>query len=251
VAKRRIVPVTTLNILVFSTLTALATGLGALPFLFARTFSRRSLGLSNALAAGLMIAASLTLVYEGARQSFPLTLLGGAVGVGFVFLSSLLLGGNEELKLGALRGADARRALLIVGVMTVHSLTEGVGLGVSFGGGEKLGLLITIVIAVHNIPEGLAISLVLVPKGTKVWKAAAWSIFSSLPQPLVAVPAFLAVETFTPLLGAGLGFAAGAMLWMSFHELVPEALADAPRAQVAGVMALGIMAMLLAQMLLT
>jgi zinc transporter ZupT len=245
------VPVTTLNILIFSTLTAVATGLGAIPFLFAPSFSRRSLGLANALAAGLMIAASLLLVYEGARQNLALTLVGGLVGAGFVAVSSIFLGGHEELKLGALRGADARRALLIIGVMTVHSVTEGVGLGVSFGGGEKLGLLITLVIAVHNIPEGLAISLVLVPKGTRVWKAAAWSIFSSLPQPLVAVPAFLAVETFAPLLGAGLGFAAGAMLWMSFHELVPEALADAPRSEVAGVIALGIVAMLITQILLT
>src|SRR5687768_1354538 len=197
-----------------------------------------------------MIAASLGLLYEGARTGLGLTALGGLVGVGFVALSSRFLAGHEHLKLGALEGADARRALLIIGVMTVHSVTEGVGLGVSFGGGEELGLLITLVIAIHNIPEGLAISLVLVPKGTPVWRAAAWSIFSSLPQPLLAVPAFLAVETFTPLLGAGLGFAAGAMLWMSFHELVPEALEDAPRLQVAGVIVLGIAGMILTQYLL-
>jgi zinc transporter, ZIP family len=244
------VPVSTLSILFLSTLTAVATGLGAIPFLFTRTLSRRNLGLANALAAGLMIAASLGLLYEGALQGLALTAAGGVVGVAFVALSSVFLSGREDLKLGGLKGADARRALLIIGVMTVHSLTEGVGLGVSFGGGEELGLLITVVIAIHNIPEGLAISLVLVPKGTPVWRAAAWSIFSSLPQPLLAVPAFLAVEAFTPLLGAGLGFASGAMLWMSFHELVPEALADAPRRQVVGVIALGVAGMLLMQVLL-
>ena len=243
-------PVDTLSIFLLAGLTAVATGLGALPFLFTRSFSRRNLGLANALAAGLMIAASLGLLYEGGRTGVPLTALGAVIGVGFVALSSRLLGGHDELKLGALEGADARRALLIIGVMTVHSVTEGVGLGVSFGGGEELGLLITAVIAVHNIPEGLAISLVLVPKGTPVWRAAAWSIFTSLPQPLLAVPAFLAVETFRPLLGAGLGFAAGAMLWMSFHELVPEALEDAPRYQVAGVIVLGVAGMILTQYLL-
>ena len=242
--------VDTLAIFLLAALTAVATGLGAVPFLFTRTFSRRNLGLANALAAGLMIAASLGLLYEGARTGVGLTALGGLVGVGFVALSSRFLAGHEDLKLGALEGADARRALLIIGVMTVHSVTEGVGLGVSFGGGEELGILITLVIAIHNIPEGLAISLVLVPKGTPVWRAALWSIFTSLPQPLLAVPAFLAVETFTPLLGAGLGFAAGAMLWMSFHELVPEALEDAPRYQVAGVIALGVAGMILTQYLL-
>ena len=60
---------------------------------------------------------------------------------------------------------DARKALLIVGAMTVHPFTEEVGLGVSFGDGMALGLFITLAIAVHYIPEGLAINLVLVPRG--------------------------------------------------------------------------------------
>ena len=116
--------------------------------------------------------------------------------------------------LGRLAGADAIKALVIVAVMTVHSASEGVGVGVSYGGGERLGVLITIAIAVHNIPEGLAISLVLVPRGARVRSAAWWSVFSSLPQPLIAPFAFLFVEAFKPVLPAGLGFAAGAMIWM-------------------------------------
>jgi zinc transporter ZupT len=95
---------------------------------------------------------------------------------------------------------------------------------VSFGDGETLGLLIAIAIAVHNIPEGLAISLVLVPMGVSVLRAGGWSVFSSLPQPLMAVPAFLLVEWFRPLLPVGLGFAAGAMAWMVAAQLLPDAL---------------------------
>ena len=98
----------------------------------------------------------------------------------------------------------------------------------SFGSDEALGIVIAIAIAIHNIPEGLAISLVLIPRGVSVGRAGAWSIFSSLPQPLMAVPAFLFVETFEPFLPVGLGFAAGAMLWMAAAELVPEALEVAP-----------------------
>ncbi|MEX0820393.1 MAG: phosphoglycerate kinase [Pirellulaceae bacterium] len=70
----------------------------------------------------------------------------------------------------------------------------------------------------------LAISLVLVPRGTPIWKAATWSIFTSLPQPLMAVPAFLFVLAFQPFLPVGLGLAAGAMIWMVFAELIPDAL---------------------------
>src|SRR5581483_10776172 len=102
--------------------------------------------------------------------------------------------------LGVLRGADARKALLIVAVMTAHSVAEGVGVGSSFGGGVALGVVITVAIAIHNVPEGLAISLVLVPRGTRIRTAAWWSVFSSLPQPLLAVPSFAFVEEFRAVL---------------------------------------------------
>jgi zinc transporter ZupT len=117
---------------------------------------------------------------------------------------------------------------LIVAVMTVHSSADGAGIGSAFGGGEGLGVVIALAIAIHNVPEGLAISLVLVPRGASVRAAAGWSVFSSLPQPLVAVPAYLFVEQVRWFLPPGLGFAAGAMLWLSAVELVPDARANAP-----------------------
>lgn len=98
-------------------------------------------------------------------------------GAACIALATALLGRDRALHLGALEGADAIRALMIVGVMTLHSFTEGVGVGAAFGSGKELGLAIAIAIAVHNIPEGLAISLVLVPRGASVKSAAGWSIF--------------------------------------------------------------------------
>lgn len=65
---------------------------------------------------------------------------------------------------------------MVAGVMTAHSVSEGVGVGVSYGEGDTLGLFITTAIAIHNVPEALAIRLVLVPRGVSVWKAAGWSI---------------------------------------------------------------------------
>ena len=240
-------PVTGGTVFLAALLTAVATGVGALPFLFTGSLSRRGLGLSNALAAGLMLAASGVLFYEGMQQGLVLVLMGALAGVVFIVVSQRVLSERRELHVGQLRGADALKALMIVGVMTLHSFTEGVGVGVSYGGGDQLGVFITAAIALHNVPEGLAICLVLVPRGTPVWQAAAWSVFSSLPQPLMAVPAFLFVEAFAPVLPAGLGFAAGAMIWMSFRELIPDALEDAPPAAVAGMVAFAAGAMLLFQ----
>ena len=229
--------------------TALATGLGAVPFFFVHSFSRRWLGLANALAAGLMLGASTTLIYEGGREGV-LRLSGGIVfGVILIALTQRLIQHDVVDHVGSLQGADARKALMIVGVMTIHSFTEGIGIGVSYGGGAALGVFITVAIAVHNIPEGLAISLVLVPRGTRVVTAAAWSIFSSLPQPLMAVPAFVFVDFFRAVLPVGLGFAAGAMLWMVVRQLMPDAVRDASTPAVASTVAAGVGVMVLLQVI--
>jgi zinc transporter ZupT len=213
--------------------TAFATGLGALPFLVERFQVRSWLGPANAAAAGVMLGAATGLVVEGIGRSTAGGLLGALAGVAFVVLAQRVVDRRDVLAVGGLQGADARRAVLIVGVMTVHSVAEGVGVGASFGGGDAFGLVIALAIAVHNIPEGFAISLVLVPRGASVRSAAGWSVFSSLPQPLMAVPAFLFVEQFEQLLPAGLGFAAGAMVWMAAADLLPDALRHTSRLSVA------------------
>ena len=238
------------TVFVAASLTALATGLGALPFFVFPRMSRSWLGLSNSIAAGFMLGASAALFWEGADIGLVRTLVGALVGVAFIEVTRRRLGHeHQHLHLGVLRGADARAGLLIVTVMTVHSFTEGVGVGVSFGGGKELGAFITAAIAVHNIPEGLAISLVLVPRGVTAWRAAGWSVFTSLPQPLMAVPAFLLVEWFEPVLPVGLGFAGGAMVWMVAVELVPEAREDLSDRFVAAVVAASMAAMVALQVL--
>lgn len=94
------------------------------------------------------------------------------------------------------------------------------------------GLLVTVAIGLHNVPEGLAVATVLVARGIAPWHALWWTLATSLPQPLFALPSFLFVDAFSALLPLALGFAAGCMVWMVFAELIPDALADAPHAQV-------------------
>jgi zinc transporter ZupT len=212
-----------LLVFVAALITALATGLGALPLAITAARNGRWLAIGNAVAAGLMLAACYSLISEGIAFSALRTLAGLAAGVGLIILANRWLKRNDGHSIASVGGADARRILLIVGIMTAHSAAEGVGVGVAYGGGRELGDFITIAIALHNVPEGLAIALIMVPRGATVLKAALWSIFSSLPQPLLAVPAFLFVLAFEPWLPVGLGLAAGAMLWMIFAELLPEA----------------------------
>jgi zinc transporter, ZIP family len=224
---------TLLGVFVASLVTALATGLGALPFLFWGHPSRIWLGLANGLAAGFMVGASIGLLREAWSFGSSRAVVGVLAGGVFIAIAGRVLDADPGHHFAGFQGPAAKSMLLIVGVMTVHSFTEGVGVGVAFGGGETLGLVIALAIAIHNIPEGLAISLVLVPRGVGAGRAAAWSVFSSLPQPLMAVPAYLFVELFRPLLPFGLGFAAGAMLWMVARSLLPEAVREAPARAVA------------------
>lgn len=242
----------TLLVFFYALATALATGLGALPFLFVREISDRFVAFAHAVAAGLMLGASFGLVTEGTVHGRLGTLGGALLGVAFILVTQRLLSDfdEEELVFGAVRGETARPMLLMMIVMTVHSFSEGVAVGVSFGGGVTLAAVITIAIAVHNVPEGIAITAVLRPRGVSVLKSAGWSIVSSLPQPLMAVPAFLFVEAFRPALPWGLGFAAGAMIFMVLVELLPEAFMEGRRAPVAMVTTLTLIGMMVFQRLL-
>ena len=237
------------TVFIAAMLTALATGLGALPFLFLRSVDRWWIAIANAAAAGLMLAATHTLIAEGVALDVVRLIAGVLIGLAAIVVAQHWLNDADDVKFGKLSLLDARKAFLLIAVMTAHSFAEGVGVGVSFGGSDELATFITAAIAVHNIPEGLAISLVLVPRGATVLTAALWSIFSSLPQPIAAVPTFLAVDVFKPFLPVGFGIAAGAMMWMVFAELIPDANRDASPAAVGTAVTLAFAAMIAFQYL--
>eukprot|EP00606_Chrysophyceae_sp_TOSAG23-5_P000431 GSChrysophyteH2.ASY1.ANO1.1031.1 assembled CDS len=229
-------------------LTAVSTGLGVLPFYFVSEPNQTWVGICNSVAAGMMTAAAYSLAYEGgtseastsvsALAAFPTsidtplarTLFGFVCGILFIVATGKVLETREDLSVGSMVGASAQKMVLIMFVMTLHSLTEGIGIGVSFGGpgqsGLQLGQFISTSLAIHNIPEGLAVALVLFPMRISMLRTCLWAVFTSLPQPLMAMPAFLFVQEFQPLLPVGLGFASGAMAYVAVFELLREAVED-------------------------
>jgi len=221
-------------------ITALATGLGAIPFFLVDDISDRWNVALWGLASGIMVSASVFgLILEGlARGTIGQIVPGLAVGVLLVIVAHRVLSG-AEVDPGEYAKADFSKLLLILGILTVHSFPEGVAIGVSFAelnfagvaGVQFLGFVVpllavfmTVAISIHNIPEGVAISIPLRSMGVSEFRMVWWAVFSSLPQPVGAVLAFYFVRIAQQFLPFGYGFAAGAMIYLVATEFIPEAL---------------------------
>ena len=243
--------------------TALATGLGALPFFFFEEIGDRRNVVLWGLSSGIMLSASLFgLVEEGLTEGTPLEIAAGmAVGVLLVVAAHDVLV-DAEIDPRDYEEADFKKLVLILGILTVHSFPEGVAVGVSFadlgleGGTPILGVTVpalaifmTVAISIHHVPEGTAIAIPLRAMGVSEWKMVWWAVFSSLPQPIGAAIAFAFVRLARELLPFGFGFAAGAMIYLVLTEFVPEALAigeglpNGGKPELAGGIAIGVLVM--------
>ncbi|MFC6721852.1 ZIP family metal transporter [Halobacteriaceae archaeon SHR40] len=245
-------------------ITALATGIGALPFYFFDSISDRRNVVLWGLSSGIMVSASLFgLIQEGLAEGSMLEIgIGMVAGVILVVVAhDLLLDADLDPK--QYEEADFTKLVLILGILTVHSFPEGIAVGVSFadlgleGGTQILGftvpilaIFMTIAISIHNIPEGTAISIPLKSMGVPEWKMVWWAVFSSLPQPIGAVIAFAFVRVARQFLPYGFGFAAGAMIYLVLSEFIPEALdigqnlPSGGKPELAGGIAVGVAVML-------
>jgi len=147
--------------------------------------------------------------------------------IGTVFIWALQnyfeAGEGEEAVLPQLK-LNSKSLLLFIALF-IHSSPEGVAVGVGFATGDmEFGIIMATAISIHNVPEGIAMSIPMRADGASLWKCAGVSILTSVPQPLLAVPAAWGFRYFQPWLPAGLGFAGGAMIYVVVVELIPDAL---------------------------
>ncbi len=177
-------------------ISALATGLGAIPVHFVKNNSKILRAFSCAFAGGMMISASVfSLAQEGIalKTKMPaapyMVILGLILGSCFFWLTERIVSKHDTQSLETSQGFS-KRSLLIFIVMFLHSIPEGIAIGVGFATGNmQFGLVMAIAISVHNIPEGIAISLPMKAENASTAKCAWASILSSVPQPIMAVPA--------------------------------------------------------------
>jgi zinc transporter, ZIP family len=208
----------------------------------------------------MMVAASFDLVFQGlalhkwSRDNASAVVGGMLIGLAFIIITHHRAEKHDQVshtggKMHGKKIVSWKNAFIIIIIMTLHSGAEWLAMGVAQGASHTLGLFVFIVMALQNIPEWLAISLQLVPQGTPWWRAWLRSIVTSLPQPLLAVPAFYFVETFAPLVPRWLGFAAGCMLWMCFGDITAESYKGTDHSWVGIIATLSIVFMLILQTL--
>ena len=146
-------PVTVTGVFVVTLLMAAMSGLGALPFFFVPRLSPRLASLANATACGVMLAASFDLIHEGEPHGPSLVVLGLLCGAVFIAFLQRFLRDFEDVEFAALRGADARKTALVVGIMTAHAGegTASASPSAASTGGRRPP--VALAIGVHNVPE--------------------------------------------------------------------------------------------------
>ncbi|WP_232796445.1 ZIP family metal transporter [Roseovarius salinarum] len=221
---------------VLSSLVAgLMTGIGAIPVLFGRSVSQRASDAMLGFAAGVMLSASyFSLILPGIEAgeavygSTPLAAIVAALGIGagaalVAVLDAVLphrhfVTGPEGADPGALS-----RIWLFVFAITIHNFPEGMAVGVGFGGGDMAnGLSLATGIGLQNAPEGLAVAVALRGQGYRPGVAVLVALATGLIEPVGGLLGVSAVQLSEQMLAPGLTFAAGAMLYIISHEIIPE-----------------------------
>ena len=212
-----------------------ATTLGALPALVLRGLPQRVEDSMLGFAAGMMLAASaFSLLLPGldaGAQILGGEGLGAAVVVAGMGLGVLLMLGldtftpHEHDKTGPCGPGHERcaRIWLFVFAIALHNLPEGMAIGVSFSQADMaVGLPLTTAIALQDIPEGLAVALALRGAGFAPGFSVLVAAASGLLEPLGALIGVGLTSGLAVAYPVGLGLAAGAMLFVVSHEVIPE-----------------------------
>lgn len=216
---------------------SLGTGLGALPVFAIRRVSARSQDVLMSVAAGIMLAATAYSLVQPALHEAEVagaSAIGAAARVGL----SMLLGAavilfihqhaphEHFIKGPDTRAVDAhrlRQVWLFVIAITLHNFPEGLSVGVGFGGEQASnGLLLTSAIFIQNMPEGFVVALALLSQGYTRSKAVLIACATGLVETFGGLFGATVVTLASAVLPWGLGFAAGAMLFVVSHEIIPE-----------------------------
>ncbi|MDE6605093.1 MAG: ZIP family metal transporter [Clostridia bacterium] len=223
----------------------LGTGLGGFIGAVLRRNSNKIISVLLSFAGGVMLAVvcfdlmeqPLEMMKAGLLPSYTPIVVVLAVVVGYCavyFLNKVIDSRADRLRLRSdkLISSNLYTAGLVMMIaITLHNLPEGVVIGASYAMEDDLtanlfsgaGFIMAIVIGLHNIPEGMAVSVPLISGGMGKVKAVLLTALSGLPTVLGALLGYALGNINAITLTVSLGFASGAMLYVIFGELLPDA----------------------------
>ncbi|MEC0183879.1 ZIP family metal transporter [Paenibacillus peoriae] len=217
------------DVFVGSLISALSTGLGAVPILFMRNVTHRLRDVLLAYAAGIMTSASVyNLIPEAIQHSNWFVLSAG------ILLGCLVLLVMERyIPHADLEDPDSKtfqlesKSFLIIAAITLHNLPEGLSVGVSYASEtQNLGNLIAFSIGLQNAPEGFIVALFLVNQNIGRFKALGIATLTGAVEIMTSLIGFYLSSWVNGLVPYGLAFAAGAMMFIVYKELIPESHGD-------------------------
>jgi len=213
---------------VLSVLASMTTSLGAALVFLVKKTSHRTRDALVGLSAGLMLSVTALNLLPKALgpndQNLLQVVIGIALGATALFIADTymphihgFLAPDRPLTKGM------KTTLMLVTALVIHNFPEGFATGTAYAGGVTVfGNTVALGIALQNVPEGFLVSVPLKSQGYSTRGSFIVGALSGFIEPVCSITALVVVGLFQMLLPYALAFAAGAMLYVIFDEMVPE-----------------------------
>lgn len=207
-----------------SFISAMATVLGAVPLLFVKSLSEKWKDILIAFTAGIMVSATtFGLLPQALKESGLMPLTIGLI-LGVITLD-ILEKNIPHVDIEHKRGISSfdSKSVLVMFALFIHNIPEGLSTGFSYASAsEGLGPMVAIAIGAQNIPEGLVLAIFLIHSKVSKLKLMLIVTLTGLMEVVSAVIGYFTASYIQSLIGYGLAFASGAMLFIVYKELIPE-----------------------------
>ena len=205
----------------------IATSAGALAVLLLKKLDGQRYAFLLAFSGGVMAFSAVEMLTESHHTSGDIGVLAGFMaGVAILMISERLLPHiHMHIKKKELTDSK-KKAALIAGTIALHNIPEGLAIATAFASSAPLGWFVTTSIALQDIPEGALVSAPLAVYGVNKRDSLLYGILSGFAECVAAIAGFLFLNFFSNLVPVALAFSAGAMVYVVFVELLPDAMQD-------------------------
>ncbi len=203
-------------------------------YLFADSIHKSDIGYLIACAAGMMTGCAFVLIVEAVRlSSLMISLSSFFVGLAIMQLLDTICNKYLDIQTFQFTGLHGQRAIrlfvMVIGLV-LHSVGEGISLGLSAsvsgveGSTVSTGFVVYTSLAIHNIPEAAALAFAFRSKGTSKYYATFLAVLANSPQSIMAIPSLSVFSSYASTIQYGMGIAAGCMLYAVVSDIYPESL---------------------------